>query len=323
MDSCSGRSAWISGRYLRHPGRSADSATRPARARPSDSRHSCVRRLGRAPVLDSAARRRIFGLIGGYLTDRIGRKRILVWTILIYIVSATAAGFSTSLGWLLVWRTLSFIDACVEFCRVSRVAGRSIHRAESPRARARVDPGVLLAWRRRGVAGQLPGESFQRVVSLHLQRPRGVAIHADVGGDPSHSARPSSGRFFPNRPSGNRSAKPARSSVRIFPSCSSPPIAAPPSSHLCSSPAPTERRSVPSSRLRRSHPDCTKWRNSSPRCAAKPSRRFNRSRNSADWPDESCWRCSRSPSPAAEHSARVPPAGIVHRPLRVFLSRHA
>jgi MFS family permease len=56
-----------------------------------------------------------FGLIGGYLTDRIGRKRILVITIIIYVISATAAGYSTSLGWLLVWRTLSFIDACVEF----------------------------------------------------------------------------------------------------------------------------------------------------------------------------------------------------------------
>ncbi len=56
-----------------------------------------------------------FGLIGGYLTDRVGRKRILVWTILIYVISATAAGFSTTLGWLLFWRTLSFIDACVEF----------------------------------------------------------------------------------------------------------------------------------------------------------------------------------------------------------------
>ena len=56
-----------------------------------------------------------FGLIGGYLTDRIGRKRILVWTIMIYVVAAVAAGYSTTLGWLLVWRTLSFIDACVEF----------------------------------------------------------------------------------------------------------------------------------------------------------------------------------------------------------------
>lgn len=56
-----------------------------------------------------------FGLIGGYLTDLVGRRRILVWTIFIYIVSAVAAGYSTTLGWLLVWRTLSFIDACVEF----------------------------------------------------------------------------------------------------------------------------------------------------------------------------------------------------------------
>ena len=56
-----------------------------------------------------------FGLIGGYLTDRIGRKKILVWTIMIYVVSAVAAGYSTSLEWLLVWRSLSFIDACVEF----------------------------------------------------------------------------------------------------------------------------------------------------------------------------------------------------------------
>jgi MFS family permease len=56
-----------------------------------------------------------FGLIGGYLTDRVGRKRILVWTIMIYVVAATCAGFSTTLGWLLFWRTLSFIDACVEF----------------------------------------------------------------------------------------------------------------------------------------------------------------------------------------------------------------
>ena len=76
-----------------------------------------------------------FGLIGGYLTDRIGRKKILVWTILIYVVAAVAAGFSTSLGWLLVWRTLSFIDACVEF--VASVAWLAELFPE-PKARERV-----------------------------------------------------------------------------------------------------------------------------------------------------------------------------------------
>jgi len=76
-----------------------------------------------------------FGLIGGYLTDRVGRKRILVWTILIYVISAVAAGYSTTLGWLLVWRTLSFIDACVEF--VASVAWLAELFTE-PKARERV-----------------------------------------------------------------------------------------------------------------------------------------------------------------------------------------
>jgi MFS family permease len=57
----------------------------------------------------------IFGLLGGYLTDRLGRRRVLVWSILIYAGSAFAAGFSTSLPMLLVLRSLTFIGVCVEF----------------------------------------------------------------------------------------------------------------------------------------------------------------------------------------------------------------
>ncbi len=38
----------------------------------------------------------IFGLLGGYLTDRLGRRRVLTWSILIYACSTFAAGFSTS-----------------------------------------------------------------------------------------------------------------------------------------------------------------------------------------------------------------------------------
>ena len=33
----------------------------------------------------------VFGLLGGYFTDLFGRKRILVWSILLYSVSACAA----------------------------------------------------------------------------------------------------------------------------------------------------------------------------------------------------------------------------------------
>jgi len=57
----------------------------------------------------------LFGLVGGYLTDRLGRRRVLTWSILLYAFSALAAGFSTSLGWLLFFRCTTFAGVCVEF----------------------------------------------------------------------------------------------------------------------------------------------------------------------------------------------------------------
>jgi MFS family permease len=57
----------------------------------------------------------IFGLLGGYLTDRFGRRRVLVWSILIYAGSAFAAGFSTNIWWFLIFRCTTFIGVCVEF----------------------------------------------------------------------------------------------------------------------------------------------------------------------------------------------------------------
>jgi MFS family permease len=56
-----------------------------------------------------------FGLIGGYLTDRLGRRRVLTWSILIYAFSALGAGYSTSLEQLLFFRTTTFMGVCVEF----------------------------------------------------------------------------------------------------------------------------------------------------------------------------------------------------------------
>ncbi len=56
-----------------------------------------------------------FGLLGGYLTDRFGRRRVLVWSILLYAFSAMAAGFSTSVEMLLVLRSTTYIGVFVEF----------------------------------------------------------------------------------------------------------------------------------------------------------------------------------------------------------------
>jgi MFS family permease len=57
----------------------------------------------------------VFGLLGGWLTDRLGRRRVLTWSILIYAFGAFAAGFATTLPQLLVCRCFVFVGVCVEF----------------------------------------------------------------------------------------------------------------------------------------------------------------------------------------------------------------
>jgi MFS family permease len=64
-----------------------------------------------APLVLGAA----FGLVGGYLTDLLGRRRVLVWSILLYAVSAVAAGFATDPWTFLLFRCTTLIGVCVEF----------------------------------------------------------------------------------------------------------------------------------------------------------------------------------------------------------------
>ncbi len=57
----------------------------------------------------------VFGLWGGWLTDRLGRRRVLTFSILLYAFGACAAGFSTNLYQLLFFRCCVFVGVCVEF----------------------------------------------------------------------------------------------------------------------------------------------------------------------------------------------------------------
>src|SRR5204863_2097595 len=57
----------------------------------------------------------LFGMLGGYLTDRLGRRRVLVWSILIYAVAACGAAFATNVWMLLAFRCATFVGVCVEF----------------------------------------------------------------------------------------------------------------------------------------------------------------------------------------------------------------
>jgi MFS family permease len=57
----------------------------------------------------------IFGLLGGWLVDRLGRKSVMVGSILVYSISPVLAGLSTNLGWLIFFRCATFVGVCVEF----------------------------------------------------------------------------------------------------------------------------------------------------------------------------------------------------------------
>lgn len=57
----------------------------------------------------------IFGLLGGYFIDRLGRRRILLWSILLFCFSALATAYSTSAMQLLIFRCMTFVGVSVEF----------------------------------------------------------------------------------------------------------------------------------------------------------------------------------------------------------------
>jgi len=56
----------------------------------------------------------IFGLLGGWMIDRFGRKTIMIASILAYSLSPLAAAFSTELWQFVLFRCTTFIGVCVE-----------------------------------------------------------------------------------------------------------------------------------------------------------------------------------------------------------------
>ena len=65
----------------------------------------------------------VFGLLGGYLTDWLGRRRVLTWSILLYAFSALASGFVSSAGWFLVLRLQHVRRRLPRIRRRCRLAG--------------------------------------------------------------------------------------------------------------------------------------------------------------------------------------------------------
>ncbi|MGE0608007.1 MAG: MFS transporter [Pirellulales bacterium] len=125
----------------------------------------------------------VFGLLGGYLTDRLGRRRVLTWSILLYAFSAFAAGFSTSLPMLLFFRCLVFVGVCVEF--VAAVAWLA-ELFEDPRRREGVlgftqafsSIGGLLVALANGIAiAWAAGNSYPLLLGIELPGVQLPAVH--------------------------------------------------------------------------------------------------------------------------------------------------
>jgi MFS family permease len=57
----------------------------------------------------------IFGLLGGWLIDRLGRKSVMAASIFVYSLSPVLAGLSTHLAGLIFFRCTTFVGVCVEF----------------------------------------------------------------------------------------------------------------------------------------------------------------------------------------------------------------
>jgi MFS family permease len=56
----------------------------------------------------------VFGLLGGWMIDRLGRKSVMVGSIFVYSLSPVLAGLSTDLYWLIFFRCTTFVGVCVE-----------------------------------------------------------------------------------------------------------------------------------------------------------------------------------------------------------------
>jgi MFS family permease len=57
----------------------------------------------------------IFGLLGGYLIDRLGRRRVLLWSVVLPALATFVTAYARSPLQLLLLRSLSFVGVSVEF----------------------------------------------------------------------------------------------------------------------------------------------------------------------------------------------------------------
>lgn len=117
----------------------------------------------------------IFGLLGGYMVDRFGRKTVLIGSILVYSVSPLAAAYSTELWHLVLFRSTTFIGVCVELV----AAVTWLAELFAGKRQRELAIGWTLAFA--SVGGILVTETYNEIVGFMKEHPEGVSWLTSIG----------------------------------------------------------------------------------------------------------------------------------------------
>jgi len=121
----------------------------------------------------------VFGLLGGFLIDRLGRKTVMIGAILVYSFSPVAAAYSTELWQFVLFRCTTFIGVCVELvAAVTWLAELFADKRQRERA-----IGWTLACA--SVGGILVTEVFNEIVAYLRAHPQGLSWLTDAGIQPA------------------------------------------------------------------------------------------------------------------------------------------
>jgi MFS family permease len=121
----------------------------------------------------------IFGLLGGVLIDRFGRKTVMVGSILMYSFSPVAAAYSTELWQLVLFRSTTFIGVCVEL--VAAVTWLAELFADKKQRELAIGWTLACA----SLGGILVTEVFNEIVAEIRARPEGLSALTDIGIKPA------------------------------------------------------------------------------------------------------------------------------------------
>ena len=121
----------------------------------------------------------VFGLLGGYLIDRLGRKTVMIGSILVYSVSPLAAAYSTELWHLVLFRSTTFIGVCVEL--VAAVTWLAELFADKRQRELAIGWTLACA----SVGGILVTEVFNEIGAFFRHHPEGLTWLNDIGIKPA------------------------------------------------------------------------------------------------------------------------------------------